>query len=566
MSWLYRLNEWLKKYWRDAVVFLLAAVFFLGASVFNYLTQSPDFVKWSSPDETANYVMAKTLAATNNLTIESKYNLIAEGIIAPRSLRADGALLKPVSFLGMMVWYGAAAKIFGPAVLPYLTPLLAAIGLIFFYLLIKKLFGQDNALLSTILLTFFPVYIYYSARSMFHNVPFVVLLIIGCYLILLSADSAKHKYLPWFYALIAGWFCGLAISFRASELIWLGPLLALWWLFNLKRWRIMRPLLFAYGLVAASAPVLFQNYILYGSILASGYPNLNASVANIVSGSGGLVQTAVLMKFGQAREFLAQVYHNFFYFGFKPQQSWLIFNHYLVQMFPWLAYLGAAGFIIFCFRFWRRGKAALLYLLSLLLTGAILILYYGSWKFSDNPDATSFTIGNSYTRYWLPIYLLVLPLVSLAIIRLSRLFRFPAVVRTLQFSAVAVIAGLGLVFVLYGSDEGLVPTHYRQLAAKQELAKVLSATEDNSIIVTRYGDKLFFPERQVIVGLLTDDNMNAIYARLARRVPVYYYNFELKPADLAYLNQSKLALLGVELKFRQAVTPDFSLYEFLVKK
>lgn len=574
MSWLHTAKNWLKEHWRLCFIAALAMTFFFGVSAFNYYAQSADFIKWSSPDESANYEMAKHFAQTGQLTLDSPYNMIADGIIRPRSLRADGAELLPMSFLGIMLWYGQLAAIFGLGLIPYLTPLLAALGLIFFYLLIKRLFSRNVAVLSAVLLAGFPVYIYYSARSMFHNIPFIVLLVIGLYFMLLSGDGGarehekadpKQKYLHWLYALTAGLGCGAAATMRSSELMWLGPVLLLIWLFNLKQYGWFKPLLFAYGFIVAFAPIFYFNQILYGAPLASGYPNMDTAVANIVSGSGQLVKNAVLNKFDQAEQLLKQVYHNFFYFGFKPEQSWHTFNYYMIKMFPWLWLLGLTGLIIFCLPERRRRKADVVYLLVFFLISVILIFYYGSWKFSDNPSA-DITIGNSYTRYWLPIYLMALPLAALAIVKLSKIFRHPVVVVTLQSLAVAGIVSFGLYFVLYGSEEGLVPTAERQNASRQEFNQVLSLTEANSIIITRYHDKLFFPERQVIIGLFNDEAMNERYARLAARVPLYYYNFTLSDNDLNYLNNKQLKTLDLNLTLKQKITDKFSLYELAVKQ
>jgi len=553
-----------KKIWPELLVVILAVVFFFGTSAYNFLAQSPDFIKWSSPDETANYLSAKQYASTGELSMIIEDNAIADGIVAPRSMRADSVVVKPVSFLGMIILYGFLAKIFGLGVLPYLTPFFSALGLIFFYLLIKRLFNRQVALLSTCLLTFFPVYIYYSARSFFHNELFVVFLMVGFYLAILASQTSavlRQKILYWFYAFLSGLLIGLAVTVRTSELVWLGPMLLLIWLFNLKRWQVMRPLLFAYAFVLAFAPIFFYNFILYGSPLASGYPDMDKSVTAIVSGGGGLVANAFQAKFDQTKQFLKQIYHSFFYFGFKPSQSWQMFKHFTLEMFPWLWYLSGAGLVIFCFKFWCRPKADLIYLSSFILSAVILVLYYGSWQYTDSINPDSFTLGNAYTRYWLPLYLFALPLASLAILRLTKIFKFKSIIISSRLALVLVICGLGVVYTLYGTNDSLVPSYYSLQASRQEFKQVLAVTEPDSLIITRYHDKLFFPERKVIVALFNDDAMNERYARLAKRWPIYYYNFNLKPEELAAINQEKLKSRGLIMKLKQSVTSQFSLYQ-----
>ena len=41
-----------------------------------------------------------------------------------------------------------------------------------------------------------------------------------------------------------------------------------------------------------------------------------------------------------------------------------------------------------------------------LVVSAWLLVVYGSWWFSDNPDPTAITLGSSYVRYFLPLYIL----------------------------------------------------------------------------------------------------------------------------------------------------------------
>jgi hypothetical protein len=116
-------------------------------------------------------------------------------------------------------------------------------------------------------------------------------------------------------------------------------------------------------------------------------------------------------------------------------------------------------------------------------------------------------------------------------------------------------------FVLYGSNEGLVFNLDRQISSKTEWQKVLALTPSDAVIITRYHDKLLFPERKVIMGLLTDDNMNRLYANLVKQqVPLYYYNFTLSDKDFDYLNSSRLKVLGLKIDKVAKITKDFTLY------
>ncbi len=622
--------------WHWLVLFLLAISFFVGTSSFNWLTQiyspngSRDFVKWASPDETANYIFTKLYGQTGRLSFFEKYNLIAEDIIHPRSFRSDYGWLKPVSFLGLPLLYGKIVHFTTYKILPYLTPFFAALGLIYYYLLIKKIFGRANAWLSVWFLAFFPPFIYYSARSLFHNVLFVVLVIIGLYYLVGSVRLSKKQqqdmsfrrseerateesfeaskrwrwvrlvlriiavirlqgfFIPaqnkktkksWrslFFAALAGGFFGLAVGVRASELLWLAPLLFVLWLLNCRRFGLLNLICFLSFFFFALLPIFYHNQILYGSFYYGGYPEMNRSIENIASASAGLVKTAADGKWNFLKENLRRIKNNVFYFGFHPQQAVKIFKYYFIDMFPFLAAASLVGLALLIREGSHIKRRQAVYLAGYFLISLILLFYYGSWQFYDNPDPASRTIGNSYTRYWLPIYLGALPLASLSVICLSRVLadglirlwpiRFFKIRQNFLAGAIRavfiiVLAFFSLRFVLIGSAEGLFFLAQRQKAAQSQWQTVLGLTEPNAVIITRYHDKLFFPERKVIVGLFDDKNMVAIYSRLINYLPVYYYNFTLPEDSINYLNNRRLAEVGLRIEKIKSITPDFSLYK-----
>src|SRR3989339_88388 len=497
------------------IVCLLAFVFFLGTSSFYFLAQSDGFIKWTSPDETANYIFTKLYAQSSKLTITEKYNLYTESIMHPRSFRADGEILKPVSFLGIILIFGGVAKIIGCNTIPFLTPFFGALGIIFFYLLIKKIFGARNALISAFLMATFPPFVYYAARSMFHNVLFVSLLIISLYFMVAASGKINKKNLKiksflkiiwpyWLCSCLAGLFFGLTIITRTSEILWLAP----------------------------------RIFILF-----------------------------------------------FFYFGFSPRQSLEMLNRYFVRMFPYLFWGACVGFILF---FTKKKKWKMRYITYVIFTAcisAILVLYYGSWIFHDNPDPNSYTIGNSYARYWLPVYFSAIPFTSFLIMRFSMslvrvvaaaIKRFSGVqtrgpkktfyIYALRIVIVGVVCLMYLQFVLIKSEDGLLYLGMRHKDVRGSIEKVLSLTEHNSAIITFYHDKMFFPERKVIVGLFNDKNMIAQYANLAEFLPVYYYNFTLPQKDIDYLNARRLGEAGLGIEKVQKITEDFTLYKIIKLK
>jgi asparagine N-glycosylation enzyme membrane subunit Stt3 len=591
--------------WRIAVVLLLAVCFFIGTSSYNYfgftpldnnnlMGQKDNFIKWSSPDEAANYFFAKLYVEKGELSFFEEYNLNAGDIVHPRSMRSDSGVVKPASFLGIILIFGFIAKLTSIKVLPYLTPLCGAVGIIFFYLLVKKIFNKKNAFISAFLLASFPPFIYYSVRSMFHNILFMVLLIVGLYFIIsallsktlenakerqMTPKNAKIDWREFLYPALGGGFIGLAIITRTSELIWILPMLFIIWIFNVRKIGFVKLIIFLSFLFLSILPMFYWNNILYGSPLSMGYGN--AENTPLQKGGGGVI--AVDMESAREtvdavadipyyQEVFEKIKNGVSLFGFNPKQSLKMLYYYFTKMFPWLFWGAFLGFLLYLKRIKKWKKKEQIYFLAYFIISLILIFYYGSWEIHDNPDPKSFTIGNSYTRYWLPIYLGAMPLLSALILKLTKFitpFRKGGRGAIKSASRVIIVAAIFIIsiqFVLAGSEEGLIASLNKCKETKYQYNKVLELTEESSVIITKYHDKLFFPERKVIVGLFDNKEMNERYAKLVDHALVYYYNFTLPPRDIDYLNNKRLKEVGLSIKEVENITGDFSLYRLYNSK
>jgi len=586
-----------KIHWHYWFILLIAILFFVAVSSFNYFTQhfdsqnsNKEFVKWLSPDETANYIFTKLYAQEGRLTIFEKYNLYVHDIMHPRSFRSDLGVLKPVSFLGIILIFGKIASLFSYKIIPFLTPLFASIGLFFYYLLVKELFGRFNALLSVFLLSFFPVYVYYSARSMFHNILFVVLLVVGFYfLVIINKERSKVKicksYIDikkYIITALAGLFIGLAVTVRTSELFWLAPILLLIYFFNIRKTNIVQIIIFLFFVFLAFLPVIQYNQILYGCPYYGGYTEMNYSLDNIKEASSKLIKINNSLPFSRRIDLIYKIKNSLFPFGIDLNKSFKMFCYYFVDMFPFLFWGGVLGLVIFFKNPFKHQKKHFVFLLVYLIFSYLLILYYGSWDFHDNPDHSQHTIGNSYTRYWLPIYLGAIPFASLFLEHLTKKIikifscqhnTFRNKLNSKLLAPAFLVAVISLIvfnfitFVLWGSDEGLIYSVQKQNEARREFKRVMNLTENNAVIITFYHDKLFFPQRKVVVGLFNDKNMVAQYAVLAKYLPVYYYNFTLPPEAINYLNERRLKEVGLQIEQISRINYDFTLYKLnLVEK
>ena len=567
-----------------AVIFI-ALSFFVATSSYNFITQKDGLIKWNSPDETANYYFANSYARGDDLIKFDHASAVASDLVIPRSLRSDHGWLKPVSFLGIILIYGKIGALTSPLVIPYLTPFFGALGIIFFYFLIRRLFSPRIALISAALLAVFPVYSYYSIRSMFHNVLFLVLLIIAFYFIVRALDKKylhqvklkifsfglpKNVLSGWLFIFIGGFFIGLAIITRSSELLWLLPVLAILILFYAKRLGILRILLFLSGIGLGLLPALYYNQILYQSPFYGGYGEMNRTLTDISLASSEMIKSTFSSQIASYRESINKIFNNIFFFGFHPGQSREMFGHYVVTMFPWLTYLAGAGVLgLIILNFTKPKKKYFVYLLVWVVLSVILVLYYGSWRFTDNPNAGSHTIGNSYTRYWLPMYLMALPLVALAIELFLKLlfflFRKTSAYRTLISGGATVIVFLislySFNFLLFGSEEGILNLYYNTQEDKRLGKIVLENTPSEAIVMTQYHDKVLFPERRIIMGRLEEEQYYPYLNKLLNYYPVYYFNFKYDQATIDYLNNGRLAKSRLKMELINKASGQFSLYK-----
>jgi hypothetical protein len=137
----------------------------------------------------------------------------------------------------------------------------------------------------------------------------------------------------------------------------------------------------------------------------------------------------------------------------------------------------------------------------------------------------------------------------------------PLLAGGLQAAALIIIISSSLIFVLFGSEEGIAFLYYNNIAERSNTEKVLAATLPEGIIITRYYDKFFFPERRVIMGTLPNDEVLYAAEKLVNDYPVYYYNFFLDEAAVNYLNERKFLPYNLQMKLVKKINSKFGLYQ-----
>lgn len=532
---------------RQLSILLLLAVIFLFVYSSFYAKTGPQF---TSPDETANYYFIKLFADKSSLTFQEPLNLDLNGLVHPRSMGVHGNNIVPGSFLGMIIIYGSLAKLFGDWSIIFLTPVFAVIGVLFFYLLIKKIFDSWTAFFSAILLLILPPFWYYSARGMFHNILFCSLLIIGIYFLFnfLVSDRLKKGTIN---AILPGFFLGLALLVRTSEIIWVSALVVVMLIICRKRihWKSIFFILLPIFVIFI---ILFSlNHQIYGSVFSFAYDNNGISSGNAISNarSVGIFSKIISLLFP---------------FNFNSFRIMAMADQYLVRALPFFSIIMITG--IASFLGWLAKKAVkkvfpelnisvvalkpvqLIYWSLYLIITLWLIIYYGSYAFNEFHDIDLPVMGSSYFRYWLPAYIFGLPLIVYTFNKLVLFFNK----RRWQIVLV-IIFSLGIMYqsitwVIADKYYGLRQINNYVQSDKNRSVWVDKIVSRDSIIISGYADKVFFPERKVIVTMGNRPQNLDILTRISTATPIYYY---YQPSDSAntwlkdFLNQKPFALKQV---------------------
>jgi len=556
---------WLKNNKILLFLVIFCTVFFSIYAYFNLLVMAPkndflggrDAIKFSSPDETANYFWIKRLAQGQSLYYFEELNGIGTNLIHLRAMNTVEGKVTPGSFIGMIIIYGSLAKIFTPAIIPFLTPFFSILGLIFFYLLINKLFNHKSvALISAVLLSFFPAWLYYSARGLYHNILFISLLIVGIYVLFLSLEDIKDirdikdikypQYLKYLQYPFSGFLIGLSIITRASEIVWLAFSILFIFIFKFKKIHWLGFILFLCGLWLPILILLYYNQILYGAFISAGYKAIVPE-----GGIGAAIKSGILFQMLISP------------FGFDPKSILINAYNYLIQFLPYWSIptiLGGLLFITLPEKILKINyKKRISYTIFCLLLIAYCLLFYGSWQFADRIDEQTLSLGTSYLRYWLPIYILALPFLAILIYNLSRVplligTRDPDKSRTYE-SVTKILLSSVIIILLAMPSFNLV---YRQTDESLFLLKNLSESRiksrlinqkikpDEVAVIYRQAVKIFFPERaRIITDLVVPADYQAV-ARLAELKNIYYYTFA-PPATVEFISRRDFEQYGLKI-------------------
>lgn len=515
---------------------------------------------FNSPDATGNYFFTKLFTEKNTLRYFEPLNLIAKDNIHLRGVRVINSYLVPAGFLGQILIYGLIAKLLSVNVTIFLTPFFSALAAVFFYLFLKQVFNKSIALTSSLLLFIVPAFWLYTTRSMFHNVLVIDFLIISLYFLVRTLKDQKTLYI-----IFSSIFLGLAIICRLSEVLWLVPIYFLILVFYWRRVKF-RYLYVGFTILALFAVMIFSlNQILYGSPFATGYSQTPVAASQIEIGKAAVEKTVNNEEIKASNPIINLVKAYLLPFGFHPLRALRNLFAYYPYFFWWFFIPTLFGGLIYLVRFFQSEEKSNLtkksmgvYLLLFISASIFLVIYYGGWQIVDRLTPEEITLGTSYVRYWLFIYVFSLPMAAFFIVETIK------ALNNRYFRALTV-AVLVLYFTFFSVQLTFFQTDESILSIKQRIdeyyikaERVLAITPQDSIIISERSDKIFFPERRVMSGI-RNEAILSLLPGLIERVPVYYYTY-WGEEDLDFWEQEVLVNFGLKLTDKHIIYGNEKLY------
>src|SRR3989339_1473939 len=488
------------------------------------------------PDSTANYFFSSLFANGGNLWFSEMLNLYTDNLLHARSINVVGGNLVPMTFLPAIVIFGAFGRILGEFGILALTPFLAALSGLLVYRLVYYIFKDlDIALASSLLFWSLAPWVFFANEVMLPSILFIFLVLAGFWALAKSIILEKSLY--W---ILASLFLSLAIFVRPTEVVWLSLIFI--FIVYLNRQKIYLKH-YVYGFVIFLA-VLFLFLILnkntYGSYFSIGYLNFQSnSLSTEFSGqkTSGLLNYLKLLiaPFGLDFILLTKNFYKYFIEIFAP---------YLV-----LAFLGVS--IIFYKKQvtspWKK------YFLLSPFVFIIILLYYGSWDLADPLVKELNKISISYVRYFLPLYIWVLPLAAWAI---KKMFYGPTKINKVAYYIVIVALMLTSVkLAFYSKNDGLWSNMDNLKNYNEQYKAVSQVVEDGAVIISERSDKVFFPKYRVIVPQ-GDLPLWSRVKNIINLVPIYYYTD--KNSELLSVDQGELDKLNLKLEDQGKIWHNFS--------
>lgn len=483
---------------KKTLLALATIVVFIAYAFFPWATLRYEQKQFNSPDEAANYYFAKRVSEGESVAEESLLAGVSGGVIHPRAMQVVNGKLVPGSFFGMPIIYGAIALAFGKWLLPYLTALATVLLLFMCFSIWKHLFDKQIAFLATVLMAIHPAVWYYASRGFFHNILFIT---IFCAAVLsyLKCRAENYDKLWLFISLI---ILSLSLFVRASEFLWILPIVIAFAIIDRQEWRSAHVVAALSALAVGTISWIWLSNFAYGQLMPPGYLSSTSSVS------------------GQ----------NFLWpFGINPGLIMINALQYGIWLFLPFWFFVTVGVYI------NYQTISKKYLIVAAWVTTWLLVYYGGIKVVDAVGAQTISLGVSYVRYWMPVYIIWIPFAAMGLIAIFDHFSIQR--RAVTMTIILLLIGfISFWQVFFSAEDGLVAVALRLQEYRATSRVIEQFTNFDAIIIGDRADKATFPQRSVIVSdgrpVLTIPEIRKILPLLVEHASVYFNTVEKPDAAI----------------------------------
>ncbi len=470
-----------------------------------------------SPDEAANRLFIQHLAQTGSYRLSEGLTAAMVSFVHPRSIAVVGQDLASGSFLGLIQAGALIAKLFGLGAERFLIPLLMLGALLAMYDVFRRFWGRWWSLLGVVLLALHPALFEFATLPYMHNGAFVAGLMIAGWALLRLLERPRF----WF-AVVSGAAFGLALFFRPVEVLWTAPAIIIVLLAR-KLWRE----LIVVGVVTlfVQMPWLLANHAIYGSFLSSGYTpsGVFTDSVNAVASVAAPAKTLFTPPGGWSWHWLSSTW-------------W-----YFILLLPTWSLMG----LIAISRYFRRkyvtwSKSFKLSVMSLI--AIFPLVYYGCWNLYPTTPSGDVGALASYARYWLSLYVMLVPGVIITLRLFTRRWLVVVVAAVMLFSQGWTIWQ----HPVSGLQARFSADQLHQITRQN----ILRVTEPGSVVIAGAADKYIQGDRLALFQLPTNVAEWQALRTLVQQRPVYVYEPVGTP-DASVMNS-----YGLTVTIQQAFDKD----------
>ncbi len=461
-----------------------------GLLLLSLFLSAPSVQRFVIPDELAMATVTERVRNRLPIGIEEPLSDVAQGLIHPRSLTIVDGKVVPEGFFSIGILYGLLERFIPLPQIPWFVLLGSTLWAAQCLKKIVNWVGAPDVIarLSLIFYPILPPILYYTLHPYLANLLQLNLVLIA----ISSIIGIGSRYAVVSSAAI-GVLLGTAIALRPVEALWIIPLISA--ILIAVRSLMSRSVLTSI-ILGASIPLLALAQIqhtVFGDWWSVGY----ASNPSLTESTGSAGPLALMLS-------------ALFPFGIHPT-SIIHRVGQLVQLYWWWLPL-----VILGLPQWRGAARQRNYVLLAGILTIWILVYYGSWEFSEPEESGTFAMSTGFVRYFLPVWGVWLPILVSGI--LVMVHKIPQ--RARSGALLAIVCGFVLSPLVSGSGS-IIHQFNEQKLYRTRLDRILSVTAPNAILLVKRSDKVYYPFRKVIVWYKEPKKVIATLPALLRHAPVY---------------------------------------------